>query len=34
MFKKKNVSIKGPFHARMGTIKDRNGRNLKEAKRD
>ena len=29
---KKNGSIKGPFHAGMGTIKDRNGKDLKEAK--
>ena len=29
---KKIRDIKGTFHAKMGTIKDRNGMNLKEAK--
>ena len=28
---KKNRDTKGTFHAKMGTIKDRNGRNLTEA---
>ena len=28
---KKNRDTKGTFHARMGTIKDRNGMNLTEA---
>ena len=28
---KKTVDIKGTFHARMGTIKDRNGMDLTEA---
>ena len=28
---KKIRGIKGPFHARMGTIKDRNGMDLTEA---
>ena len=28
---KKTGDIKGTFHARMGTIKDRNGKDLKEA---
>ena len=28
---KKTGDIKGTFHARMGTIKDRNGKNLTEA---
>ena len=28
---KKNVAIKGPFHARMGTIKERNRKELTEA---
>ena len=30
---KKIGDIKGIFHARMGTIKDRNGKDLTEAKR-
>ena len=30
---KKIRDTKGPFHAKMGTIKDRNGVNLTEAKR-
>ena len=30
-FFKKIGDIKGRFHARMGTIKDRNGKNLTEA---
>ena len=30
LFKKIRV-IKGPFHARMGTIKDKNGKDLTEA---
>ena len=29
---KKMRDTKGPFHAKMGTIKDRNGMNLTEAK--
>ena len=29
---KKIRDIKGTFHARMGTIKDRNGKDLNEAK--
>ena len=29
---KKNGAIKGTFHARMGTIKDRNGKDLPETK--
>ena len=29
---KKTRDTKGTFHAKMGTIKDRNGMNLKEAK--
>ena len=29
---KKIGDIKGTFHARMGTIKDRNGKDLTEAK--
>ena len=29
---KKSGDIKGTFHARMGTIKDRNGKDLTEAK--
>ena len=29
---KKTGDIKGVFHARMGTIKDRNGKDLTEAK--
>ena len=28
---KKSGDIKGTFHARMGTIKDRNGKDLTEA---
>ena len=28
---KKNVAIKGTFHARMGTIKERNRKELTEA---
>ena len=28
---KKTGDIKGPFHARMGTIKDKNGKDLTEA---
>ena len=28
---KKTGNIKGIFHARMGTIKDRNGKDLREA---
>ena len=28
---KKNRDTKGTFHAKMGSIKDRNGRDLKEA---
>ena len=28
---KKNGDIKGIFHARMGTVKDRNGKDLTEA---
>ena len=28
---KKTRDTKGTFHAKMGSIKDRNGRNLKEA---
>ena len=28
---KKNGDIKGTFHARMSTIKDRNGKDLREA---
>ena len=28
---KKITDIKGPFHAKMGTIKDRNGMGLTEA---
>ena len=28
---KKSIDIKGTFHAKMGTIKDRNGMNLTEA---
>ena len=30
-FFKKIVEIKGRFHARMGTIKDRNSKDLREA---
>ena len=30
---KKIGDTKGPFHARMGTIKDRNGKDLKEAEK-
>ena len=30
---KKISAIKGTFHVRMGTIKDRNGKNLTEAER-
>ena len=30
-FVKKIGDIKGTFHARMGTIKDRNGKNVTEA---
>ena len=30
---KKIGAIKGIFHARMGTIKDRNGKDLKEAEK-
>ena len=29
---KENRDTKGTFHARMGSIKDRNGRDLTEAK--
>ena len=28
---KKTGEIKGPFHAKMGTVKDRNGKDLTEA---
>ena len=31
LFKKKNRATKGIFHAKMGTIKDRNSMNLTEA---
>ena len=31
---KKIRDTKGIFHAKMGTIKDRNGKNLREARRD
>ena len=31
LFKKISRDIKGTFHAKMGTIKDRNGMNLTEA---
>ena len=30
-FFKKIRDIKGTFHAKMGTVKDRNGRDLREA---
>ena len=30
---KKTRAIKGTFHARLGTVKDRNSKNLTEAKR-
>ena len=33
-FLQENGDIKGIFQARMGTIKDRNGKNLREARRD
>ena len=31
MSSKKIIDTKGTFHAKMGTIKDRNGKNIKEA---
>ena len=31
IFKKKNRDTKGTFHAKMGSIKDRNGMDLNEA---
>ena len=31
---KKIGDIKGIFHARMGTIKDKNGKDIKKSKRD
>ena len=31
---KKIGDVKGIFHARMGTIKDKNGKDIKKSKRD
>ena len=31
---KKIRNTKGTFHARMGTIKDKNGKDIKKSKRD